>query len=216
MLALTLALAAVWLAPARRARRLIDTRRASEALQVLEDAEGKLPESVQLQLKAAALYQLNRSTEARELLKGFKADDETAPLEPLVVEALAEDFGRKEVPSVRELLKGVPKARALPVLQALAQDEKGRAQWGALRFVDLEYAGQGLPIVALYARALQSSDCGVRNLAARRLGELKNPEAVPALEALRELPRRKGTFSDDDCGQTQAANAVRAIRKDQL
>jgi hypothetical protein len=39
---------------------------------------------------------------------------------------------------------------------------------------------------------------------------------VPALEALRELPRRKGTFSDDDCGQTQAANAVRAIRKDQL
>ena len=118
---------------------------------------------------------------------------------------------------MHKVLADFPKTLALPVLQALANEplqSPARAvtwgQWGALRFIDLEYAGQGLPLVELYLRALDSSDCHVRGAAAKRLGELRNGAALEPLRKLKDLPHKK----DEDCGQGAAAQAVKALEKD--
>jgi serine/threonine-protein kinase len=151
----------------------------------------------------------------------MKTVQQGVPLEPQALEALADDFGRKSddkaAAALHKALADFPKTSALPVLQQLANaplENPVRAvtwgQWGALRFIDLEYAGQGLPLVDLYLRSLESSDCRVRALAAKRLGELRNGSALEPLRKLRDLPHKK----DEECGQGAAALAVRSLEKD--
>ncbi|MBL8921489.1 MAG: serine/threonine protein kinase [Myxococcaceae bacterium] len=209
----------VWFTrPERVARRLLDVRRGSEALQVIDDAAGgeKLSDTLK-QLRAAALQQVGRGEEARKLLETVPGD---AALEDAALEALADQFGqtegRQEGARVRKLLAGWPKAKVLPIMQRLARSEEGWTQWGALRFVDVEYAGQGLNLAQLYLATLAAKDCGRRALAARRLGELRSPGAIEALTALRETPRKKsGGLEEEDCGQAAAAAALRRIERDQ-
>jgi hypothetical protein len=161
---------------------------------------------------------VNRHDEELELMK---AVPQGTSLEPQAIEALADDYARrgdgKDAATVAKVMGDFPKAQSLPVLQELANQPlaaPSRAvtwgQWGALRFVDLEYAGQGLPLVELYLRSLESSDCRVRGLAAKRLGELRNAGALEPLKKLRDLPHKK----DDECGQTAAAQAVKGLEKD--
>ncbi len=227
LVALAVAGALLWYAPARRARRLIAVGRGSEALQIIDDATPLPPASDHAlnQLKAAVLHQVNRHDEELELMKGLPAGTE---LEPQAIEALADDFGRregtKEAAPVRKVLVDYPKAQVLPVLQALAvgpaegsteaseatlRASTAWAQWGSLRFVDLEYAGQGLPLVELYVRNLFVSDCRVRAIAAGRLAELRSPTAVEALKRLKDTPRKGG-----DCGHSAAAEAVKSLEKE--
>lgn len=130
-------------------------------------------------------------------------------LETAAVEALADDFGHQEAARLRKLMDALPRAEMLPPLQALAKGEASWAQWGALRFVDLEYAGQGLPLVELYARALDSRDCGTRRVAAKRLGELRSGDAVEPLTKLRMVERKKG---EPDCGQEAATQALQSLQ----
>ena len=199
----------LWRTPERRARRLIEDKRASEALQVLAEAK---PSRTLMMLRAAALHRISRHDEELETVRQLQPGGE--PVEWLMLEGLAEDFGGKEAAAVREVLAGLPKESCLASLQKLASSEPGRGQWGALRFLDLEYGGQGLPLVRLYSAALEPPDCRVRNVAARRLKDLKDPDALPALQRLKETPRRQGFFfSDDDCGQDQANAAIRIIQR---
>ncbi|MBE2251472.1 MAG: protein kinase [Myxococcus sp.] len=209
---------AFFFAPVRTARRLLDARRGSEALQVIDDASGEKPSNVMKQLKAAALHQVGRTDEARKLLEAIPTD---ATLEAEALEMLADEFGqfegRAEGKSVRKLLSAWPKQKVLPGLQRLARREEGWTQWGALRLVDLEYAGQGLNLTALYLGVLNAKDCGRRALAAKRLGELRSAEAVEALTRLAAQPRKRGgllTPDEPDCGQAAAAAALKRIESD--
>jgi hypothetical protein len=207
--------ALMYFAPERRARRLLDVGRGSEALQIIDEAK---PSPALSMLKAAALHQVNRHDEELELMKTVP---QGVPLEPHALEALADDFGRKAddkaAAPLRQALADFPKGSALPLLQTLATQPLENppravtwAQWGALRFIDLEYAGQGLPLVDLYLRSLESSDCRVRALTAKRLGELRNGAALEPLKKLRDLPHKK----DDECGQSAAGLAVKSLEKD--
>lgn len=203
-----------WNGPARKARRLIDAGRGSEALQVIDDAGARTKGGPLPMLRAAALHQVNRHEEEMELLR---AVPETQPLEVLALEGLAEDFARKETQALRKLLASFPKARALPLYQALALGEPGKAQWGALRFIDQEYAGQGLPLVALYVRALESNECRLRIVAARRLSELRNAEALEPLKKLRDSPKKRSgglLGGDEECGHGAAAAAVKQLDRE--
>lgn len=195
--------------PERVVRRLLDERRGSEALQVIDDASGEKPDVRLTQLKAAALHQVGRADEARRLLEALPANVE---LEVEAIETLADEFGqfegRAEGARVRKLLASWPKQKVLPVLQQLARREEGWTQWGALRFVDLEYAGQGLNLGELYVDALATKDCARRALAAKRLGELRLEGAV---DALTRLKNAKGI----ECGQSAASAALRRIELDQ-
>jgi predicted Ser/Thr protein kinase len=203
-----------WNAPALKVRRLIEAGRGSEALQVIDDvAEDRRTWPLKM-LKAAALHQVNRHDDEVELMRGVP---EAEAMEPLALEGLAEDFARKETVSLRKLMASFPKQSALPALQALAQGEPGKAQWGALRFVDQEYAGQGLPLVALYIRALESNECRLRAIAAKRLGELRNAEAVEPLKKLKDVPKKKlgGLLGgEEDCGHGAAVVALKQLERE--
>ena len=203
----------IWNEPARKSRRLITQGRGSEALQVIDDA-GDAAKSGPLQmLKGVALHQVNRHDEELELMKAVPVD---APLELSSVDALCDDYGRKEATPLRKVLAGFSKSSALPVMQEIAVAELSKGQWGCLRFIDLEYAGQGLPLAELYVHALDSSDCRVRSVAAKRLGELRSPLALEPLRKLKDVPRKPTSVfaNPDDCGQTAAGLAVRQLEKE--
>ena len=203
-----------WNSPARRARRLVDAGRGSEALQVIDEAGERGKTWPLSMLKAAALHQMNRHDDEMELLRGVP---ENQPIEPLALEGLAEDFARRETPTLRKLMASFSKAHALPPLQGLAQGPAGKAQWGALRFVDQEYAGQGLPLVTLYSRALDSNECRLRAIAAKRLGELHSAEAIEPLKKLRDSPRKKSGAlfgGEEDCGHGAAAVALKQLERE--
>jgi predicted Ser/Thr protein kinase len=205
------ALSAAWyLDPVRKARRLVLANRGSEALQIFEDLGPTAQNnwSVQ-QLKATALHQVGRHEDEWKVMGAPPAV--ATELEPTALEALADDFGRQETPKLRKLIAALPKQSLLPTFQALAVSEDKWTQWGALRFVDLEYAGQGLPLMELYLKALASRDCGIRRVAAKRLVDFRSPEAMPALEKLKALPRKKG---EDDCGQAAADAALQKLAKE--
>jgi hypothetical protein len=197
-------------APERRVRKLLDASRGSEALQVIDDAGDLAKTPAMVMLRAAALHQVNRHDEETELFAAL-APREGVPLEPQLARGLCDDFGRKEAPSVRKLIAAWPRSSALPVLQVVASGPTDKPQWGALRLTDLEYAGQGLKLVELYGNALESNDCRIRAVAARRLGELHSLEAIPALKKLRDIPRKRGVFTDDECGQDAAASSVKKL-----
>ena len=194
--------------PARKAHRLVDSGRGSEALQVLEDLGPKGQTWPLQQLRATALHQVGRHEEEWKVMGSAK---ENESLEPLALEALADDFGHAETPRLRKLMAALPKAMLLPTFQGLAQEESRWSQWGALRFVDLEYAGQGLPLMELYVRALENRDCGVRRVAVKRLVDFRSPEAMPSLEKLKALPRKKG---EEECGQAAAEAALKQLAKE--
>ncbi len=195
----------IWNAPERRARRLLDASRGSEALQAIDDTGELAKTPKMLMLRAAALHQVGRHEDETELFASL-APREGVPLEAHVVRALSEDFNPKESAAVRKLVAAWPRSSTLPVLQQVASGPTGKAQWGALRLTDLEYAGQGLKLVELYGAALGSNDCRIRILAAKRLGELHTLEAVPALKKLAESPRKS-----EDCGQEAATASMRKL-----
>ncbi|HEY1088295.1 MAG TPA: serine/threonine-protein kinase [Archangium sp.] len=207
---LALAIWAFWFnEPTRKAERLVGAGRGSEALQVLDEmGEEKAKAWPLQQLRATALHQVGRHDEEQKLLATFP---EAELVSPLALEALCDDFGRNETVRVRKILAGLPKVSALPLLQSLAKDDQRWAQWGALRFVDLEYAGQGLPLLELYANALESKDCGIRRVAAKRLVDFRSTDAVPALEKLKALPREKG---EPECGQAAADAALKQLARE--
>ena len=227
LLAAAVTSALLWYAPARRARRLIAVGRGSEALQIIDDAWPPAPavDHRLSMLKAAALHQVSRHDEELALMKEVPT---SVALEPQAVEALADDFGRhggnRESGPAHKVLLGFQKAQVLPVLQQLAHGpaegsseaaeaalrrSTAWAEWGALRFVDLEYAGQGLPLVELYVENLFVSDCRVRAEAAARLAELRSPTALGGLKRLKDSPKK-----GDDCGQSAAAQALRSLERE--
>ncbi len=201
----------VWYyAPERKARRLVEANRGPEALQVIDDSGEKAKLPTMEMLRAAALHQVNRHDEELELFASISPAPEVA-LEPEVVSGLADDFGRKEAAPPRKALTAWPKTALLPVLQALADAPPDKAQWGALRLVDLEYAGQGLKLVELYLRGLDSADCRTRAISATRLGELRAPEALEPLRRLKDAPKKNKA---DECGQDAAAWAVKKLERE--
>jgi serine/threonine protein kinase len=209
-------LAAIWFnQPMRKARRLIDGNRGSEALQVIDDVMNGSKEAAASgqwrMLRAAALTQSSKLEEAWKLLEAIP---ETEDVEAVTLEAMADGFGRGEPARLRKLLARFPKAKTLPSLQKLANGEASFAQWGALRFIDIEYAGQGLALGKLYMSALERKDCTTRRVAARRLGELRTVESVEALQRVKAQPRKRTVFTDDECGQDAATAALRALEKE--
>ncbi len=200
-----------WTEPSRVARRLLDQQRGPEALQVIDDAPNSETSATLRMLKAVALAQSGRPEESWRLLEALP---DSTDVEPLAIETMADGFGRNEPARLRKLLAGFPKLSMLPALQTLAKSGQSWAQWGALRFVDVEHAGQGLPLIELYQQGLERKDCAVRRTAAKRLGELRAVESIPSLKKLKEQPRKRSLFSDDECGQDAAAAAMQRLEKE--
>ena len=204
------------LSPVQRAARLIESGGAEEALAVLEARELEAPADVpQLSaLKAAALHRLDRHADERALLRE-RTYQALHAAHPLLLEALAEDFAATESDAeLRAMMEVVPADALTPVFEAFANGSRSRKQWGALRYLDFTGVHQKVDRVDLYARALADKDCDVRAKASMRLSELGDRDAVAQLRELSELPKEERSSGQRNCGQDEAAEAIRQLKRD--
>ncbi|MBI3183774.1 MAG: protein kinase [Myxococcales bacterium] len=215
--ALLLAFApAVWAVLPRslpsRAAALLREGRAGEALTLVDaalpTATAQAPDLYAI--KAAALHRLERHAEEELLLREHR-HQALFSAHPLLLDALAEDFAEREGDEVlAELIALVPKEALFERFSKSSRGGPSRRQWGALRYLDVAGAG-GVEWAERYAASLESLDCEVRAAAARRLGELGDPEAIPSLRELSESPKEER--SGKGCGQDEAADAIRALKR---
>jgi len=222
-LAITLALvaalpatAALWPKPVPDTiARLLREGKTGDAMdlidQALPNARGDVPRL--LALKAAVLHRQGRADAERQLLR-TAGHQVMGTVEPLVLEALAEDFADAEGDAeLKHFLELPPRAWIDPTLDRFANGPLSRRQWGALRFLDLTGRARPRDLARQYAASLNSKSCPVRSRAAVRLGELARPEAITALRALSESPKDETKDGTVNCGQDEAAEAIRQLRK---
>ncbi len=202
--------------PNQRAAKLIQNGKAEEALRLLQERESDAPaEGPEIAaLEAAALHKLNRPDEERTLLRE-RTYQALYAAHPLLLEALAEDFASAESDAeLRALIAVVPAESLQPMFVALATGPRSLKQWGALRYLDFTGAHQKLDRVDLYSGALKDDDCDIRAKASVRLAELNDRDAVNALRELSESPKDERHEVQVNCGQDEAAEAIRQLKKD--
>ncbi|MBL8956025.1 MAG: serine/threonine protein kinase [Myxococcaceae bacterium] len=219
--ALLLVAPAVWamLPPTNgeRVAKLLDQGRGEAALSLLDeklqDASWEAPELYAL--KAATLHSMRRELDERDVLR-------TNPYQcllqahPLLLDALAEDFGRAEDDvELKALIKIVPAEILEPHFDRRSREKGSERQWGSLRWLDLSRKKdlQGA-LGARYISSLQATDCTIRGSASRRLAELNVREAIDALRALSETPKEKTDDGLVNCGQDEAAEAIRELKRE--
>jgi serine/threonine-protein kinase len=202
--------------PVYQARELLEAGKPADALKRLEDvpAEEKKDRDAALrQVRARALHGLNRHNEEHSVLAGLDAEARESVTGP-VLDALAEDFGEDETAKgLRKVLSALPKERVKEHFEELANEETSEKQWGALRYLEAVQSTDGLDLVKLYTRSLDSKNCGTRARSARRLAALGAADAVPALKRLSEQPREKALLGSKNCGQDEAEDAIRTLTK---
>jgi serine/threonine protein kinase len=211
---------AVWPPSAvERAQALLEAPERNQGAAALALIDASLPQATRgdlvrlWPLKAAALHQVGRVADAHALIRSMPYQVLFVAPAPLL-EALAEDVADAEGdPEVEEWLQLLPARARDPVLAALAAGPLSRKQWGALRWLDRAGRATAPELAERYAACLTSLSCGVREKAARRLGELGERRAIEALRELSETPKDEGPTGRSNCGQDEAAEAVRALKK---
>jgi hypothetical protein len=161
--------------------------------------------------------------EARALHALGKHDDEWAAvaqlpgtaldaLTPDDAKHLIEDFGRNEkARGLHEELNRLAQ-RHFDLLKAAATGSERDLRWGATRYLDAW--GQATDeVLRGYIAALQDPDCARRGAAAKRLGEVGDDRAVGPLEELKTMPRKRSFIFEDNCGQSEAAQALKKLAK---
>lgn len=198
--------------PAVRARRFLDKGLWPEALIVAQQAQAEGDASAAiLSVEARALHRLGRHGDELSLLETEQT--RLGDLDDEVVLDIAEDFGRSERSSaIRDVLARLSNVK-LALLTRAAGSAEAPSQWGALRFLDSTQALPPTELVRDYRLSLQTTDCRTRGAAARRLGELGQDEAAADLERLSSEPKKRVLFLDENCGQDEANNALRKIRR---
>jgi serine/threonine-protein kinase len=209
--------AGIWLwnqSPEVQARRLLEEDKPAEALKRLDAVPAEDQKEPKLRhVRALALHALKRHDDEHEVLLGLPADSRK-DLEERLLNGLAEDFGAEESgKALRKLLGSLPKGPLHSHFESLAEGDASPRQWGALRYLEASQETEGLDLVELYSTALASEDCGVRAKAARRLGALGDTDAVPALQKLAGQPKEKQPPGSKNCGQDEAAAALRTLKK---
>jgi serine/threonine-protein kinase len=209
--------AGIWLwnqSPEVQARRLLEEGKPAEALQRLDAVPVEKQKEPKLRyVRALALHELKRHGDEHEVLLSLPADNRE-DLEERLLDGLAEDFGSEESDkALRKLLGSLPKDPLRSHFESLAEGDASPRQWGALRYLEASQETEGLDLVELYSTALASEDCAVRAKAARRLGALGDTDAVPALQKLAEQPKNKQPPGSKNCGQDEAAAALRTLKK---
>lgn len=194
----------------RDARKLIERRQPMKALEIIGKAQRKLssPDPALTALKVAGLHLSEAHADEASLFKSLGSSSEA--MDPLVISGLVEDFSKREDPALRALLRGLPGKALHPVLEDFARQPLSARQWGALRYLDLEEAAGALNLAEEYAASLESTDCGIRRAAVKKLGQLADDGAEAALGRLRDAPREG---AEKNCGQDEAQAALQSLRK---
>jgi serine/threonine protein kinase len=201
--------------PAERAAEMIQRGSSTEALKLIDARMAEAPEEIPelSALEAAALHRLDRHEQERAWLREYTYRA-LHSAHPLLLESLAEDFGAQEDDAeLRELIRLVPHELMQPQFMAFASEAPSPKQWGALRYLDFHASHEGLDRVELYGRALGEKDCALRAKAAVRLGELGDADAIEKLRELSEQPKDESDGAKVNCGQDEAAEAIRELKR---
>jgi eukaryotic-like serine/threonine-protein kinase len=200
---------------AANARALLDANRPADARAVLEAALEHHPKDRELLvLRARALARLPNS--AAEAIDAYAAARASGPLDAIAYEDLVEALGRERAVADRAARvlqdEGAP---ALPAILRAAENEHGMKRLRALALARDLGAEASVDRVAAYGDLLADPDCEVRRAAARRLGEVGDPAALPRLrkaaQARTETKGFFGTKSTPACGAADADAAARRI-----
>jgi serine/threonine-protein kinase len=203
--------------PAVRAMALLEEGRKDEALARLKQASEKAQAEARWQRARAAAYHAQGIHEREHGMLSALAPAGREDVEDLLLDGLAEDYGRGEGGSLlRQVLDGLPKDRVRGYFEDLAEEEYSLRQWGALRYLEYAKAADDVDLVDAYITALESKECGIRSAAAERLGGLGDSDAVSALERVLAQPKEKGPLGigSRDCGHAKAAAALEKLKRD--
>jgi serine/threonine-protein kinase len=215
--------AAVWRRPPPevRAEKLIAEGDAAGARALLERAVSSSPGDARLRaLQGRALFRLpGHAAAAVEACAAAQAID-AASLDAGAYADLAGALSQeKKVAERAAQVLGRAGAPAVPAVLAAASG--GGPGWARVRALDVARSmgvETRLDRVAVYGGLLSDPDCEVRRAAARRLGEIGNPAALPRLQELAQARREaKGLLGMVQrapvCGAFEAAEAVARIEQ---
>jgi serine/threonine-protein kinase len=219
------AVAALWYwendRAAGRARELIAANRASDARSILDAALEHSPSDPELLLlRGHALHLI--PGRAGDGVEAYAAAREGGPLDPTALDDLAADLGRER--SLADKASRVLReegAGAIPVVLRTAQQAPGVQRLRALALARDLGAEEDVDRADAYGGLLGDADCDVRRAAARRLGEIGDTAALPALrKAAQARIETRGFFGHvvrtPVCGAQDAQAAVRRIEAARL
>jgi serine/threonine-protein kinase len=208
--------------PASRAREFLASNRPEDARAVLDEAlEHRGDDPDLLLLRGRALHLSGRHAEDIEAYAAVRAH---RPLDEGSFNDLVGDLGRER--SVADRAARVLRdegARAVPAVLRAATTASGIHRLRALTLARDLGAEDQVDRVAAYAALLADPDCDLRRAAARRLGELGDAAALPALRkaaGARADAKGNGFFGKSKpppaCGAPEAEAAARRIEAAQL
>ncbi len=206
---------------ALEARELLAADRASDARAVLDGALADRPEDAELLLlRGRALHRIPGRT--GEGIEAYAAARARAPLDQTAFDDLVADLGRERKLADRatKLLREDPQS-ALPAVLRAATTATGAHRLRALTLARDLGAEERIDRVEGYGVLLADPDCELRRAAARRLGEIGDPAALPALrKAALAKTETKGVFGSvrqvPACGAADADAAARRINAARL
>jgi serine/threonine-protein kinase len=215
--------AVAWLRPhpAERAEKLLAAGDVQEARALLARSVARNPGSARLRaLEGRALFRLpGQAAAAVDACAAAQAID-PASLDAAAYADLAGALSQeKKVADKAAQVLGRAGPPAVPAVLAAAGG--GGPGWARLRALDVARSmgvEARLDRVAVYGGLLSDPDCDVRRAAARRLGEIGNPAALPRLQELAQVRKEsKGILGMVQrvpvCGVAEAAEAVARIEQ---
>ena len=206
--------------PAARARQLLEANRPDAAREAVAAALLRSPTDARLRvLQGRALHRMEGQVGA-----GLEAYAAALALDPHALDGaaladLAADLARDAAVAerAREILVRAGPA-AVPAVVAAARSGTGVARLRTLEVARQLGAEDRVERIEAYGALLKDDDCEVRRAAARRLGEIGDPAALPRLSAFaRETRKMKPLFGQVQevpaCGADEAALAIRRIER---
>jgi serine/threonine-protein kinase len=204
-----------------RATALLASGKGEAARVLLEPAVKRYPKDDGLRVLLGHALHLaqtaqNQPERGVELYEEVFARDPSL-LDGTVLKDLAGDLGRNQRVAERagRLLVRIG-ARARPAVLETAVGGSGMARFRALELAGEMGTDGPIDNVVAYCALLSDPDCDVRKLAARRLGDLGKPAALPRLRELAQTKREARGFLGfpqqlPACGAFEAAASVRRI-----
>jgi serine/threonine protein kinase len=203
------------------ARAYLAAGRPADAREVLERAIARRPSDPELRLLLGrALHRIPGQGNAG--VEAYAAALGAVPLDAEALSDLAEDLGgeRSLADRAGRLLVRIGEP-ALPTILEATRDGPGVRRLRALTLARDLGAEERVDRIGIFTALLADPECDVRRTAARRLGEIGNPQALPSLRSLAASKREtKGLFgivqSSPACGAVEAAEAVKRIEAARL
>ncbi len=201
--------------PAHEARALLGSGKPAEALTALQTSLSDEPDRRDLALLRARTL-LHMPGKAAEALEAYAAAQASGPFEADDYASLAPLLGaeRSLADRTARLLRDAS-TDAVPAVAEVARSGSGIRRLRAMTVLRDLGAEDAVDRIAVYGELLADGDCDVRRAAARRLGELGELAALPALRAATGLARsdgRRATAVRASCGGADALEAIRRIQ----